>query len=89
MNAKRNIRIDLDGRKRSVDAFDPDTNTVYEFWGDWWHGHPDFFDPNEVHPKTKTTYGELYQQTLDKRQAILNNGYTLVEIWEHEFEQSE
>ena len=89
VNAKRNTRIDLDGRKRSVDAFDPDTNTVYEFWGDWWHGHPDFFDPSDVHPKTKTTYGELYQKTLEKRQAILNNGYTLVEIWEHEFEQSE
>jgi len=89
VNAKRNTRIELDGRKRSVDAFDPDTNTVYEFWGDWWHGHPDFFDPNDVHPKTKTTYGDLYQQTLDKRQAILNNGYTLVEIWEHEFERGE
>jgi len=89
VNAKRNTRIELDGRKRSVDAFDPDTNTVYEFWGDWWHGHPDFFNPDEVHPKTKTTYGALYQQTLDKRQAILNNGYTLVEIWEHEFERGE
>lgn len=87
MNAKRNIRIDLDGRKRSVDAFDPDSNTVYEFWGDWWHGHPDFFNPDDIHPKTKTTYGELYQQTLEKRQAILNNGYTLVEIWEHEFDR--
>lgn len=87
INAKRNIRIDLDGRKRSVDAFDPESNTVYEFWGDWWHGHPDFFDSNEVHPKTKTTYGELYEQTLEKRQAIVRHGYTLVEIWEHEFDR--
>lgn len=85
--AKRNTTVKLKGRRRNVDAFDPESKTVYEFWGDWWHGHPDFFDPEDIHPKTGTTFGELYQKTLEKRSDILEAGYTLVEIWEHEFDK--
>lgn len=85
--AKRNTTVKLKGRRRNVDAFDPESKTVYEFWGDWWHGHPDFFDPKDIHPKTGTTFGELYQKTLEKRTDILEAGYTLVEIWEHEFDK--
>ena len=82
---KRQAKITLGGRRRNVDAYDEQANTVYEFWGSWWHGHPDFFPPDDVHPKTKKTYGQLYQETLEKRRLIVEAGYTLVEIWEHDY----
>lgn len=84
--ARRQAKLKLGTRMRNVDAFDPSTNTVYEFWGDWWHGHPDFFDPEAIHQLTKKTYGELYAATMRKRALIQKAGYTLVEIWEHEYD---
>ena len=71
-----------------VDGYCHETNTVYEFHGTFWHGHPDFFDPNIVHPITKTkTYGEKYKETLARDEKIRNLGYKLVTIWEHEWEE--
>jgi len=71
-----------------VDGYCHETNTVYEFHGIFWHGHPDFFDPNTVHPITKTkTYGEKYEETLARDEKIRNLGYKLVTIWEHEWDK--
>jgi hypothetical protein len=48
----------------------------------------DFFDPNIVHPITKTkTYGTLYKETLARDEKIRNLGYKLVTIWEHEWNE--
>ena len=66
-----------------VDGYCPETNTVYEFWGSWWHGHPHFWPPDKVHPISGKTYGELYRKTLQKMETIQAMGYNLVDIWEH------
>ena len=71
-----------------VDGYCHETNTIYEFHGIFWHGHPDFFDSNTVHPRIKSkTYGEKYQETLDRDEKIRNLGYKLVIIWEHEWDK--
>ena len=71
-----------------VDGYCHETNTVYEFHGIFWHGHPTFFDPNTIHPVTKTkTYGEKYEETLTRDEKIRNLGYNLVIIWEHEWDE--
>lgn len=81
----RQARIRLEGKSRSVDAFDPSTNTVYEFWGSWWHGDPKVFPPDGFHKVAKKTYAELYRRTMEKRKLILAAGYRLVEVWESEY----
>src|SRR5208282_4262418 len=43
----RNIVLKHDNKIYKVDAYDPTINTVYEFYGDFWHGNPNKFDPNE------------------------------------------
>ena len=68
-----------------VDGFDPATNTVYEFHGDFWHGNPRRFAAEAINKKCKISYGELYQKTLAKEQAILASGYRLVVIWESDW----
>lgn len=83
----RQARIRLSGRSRSVDAYDPVTNTVYEFWGSWWHGDPAIFSQDDMNKVAKRTFGELYRRTIAKRQAILDEGFNLVEIWESEFRE--
>jgi len=70
-----------------VDGYDHNTNTIYEFHGDYWHAHPSNkrFSENEKHPRKKFTWGEIYKKTLERDQKIRDLGYNLVVIWEHEF----
>lgn len=76
-----------DGTRYLVDGFDPDTNTVYEFWGDFWHGNPknSRFNTDETHPVRKITFKELYENTLIKKYKIIENGFKLIDIWESDF----
>jgi hypothetical protein len=84
-NTKFHRQVCLLGKR--VDGFDPATNTVYEFNGDYWHGNPKKFSSNDINPRVKKTYGELYQLTLRKRSLFESNGYNVVSIWEDEYDQ--
>lgn len=86
-STSRQVILNLNGTKYKVDGYVPDTNTVYEFWGDFWHGNPSKYDHKAINPITKETYGHLYHKTQLKRDAILAAGYNLVEIWESEWAQ--
>lgn len=68
-----------------VDGYCPSTNTVYEFHGDYWHGNPDKYDPDDEHPIISQTFGELYQKTVTRDNKIRELGYNLVVKWEKEF----
>jgi hypothetical protein len=68
-----------------VDGFDPKTNTVYEFNGDWWHGNPKYYQPDKTHPINHKTYGELYDTTIRRGTAITAAGYNLISIWESDY----
>jgi len=72
-------------QKYIVDAFDPINNIIYEFNGDFFHGNPNMFNPNDINPITKTTFMELYKKTLEKEQNLMNDGYDVISIWESEF----
>ena len=53
--------------------------------GDFWHGNPKFYSP-----ETKVgnrTASDLYRATILKRAKYKENGYNLVEIWEHEWDE--
>lgn len=84
----RQKTLTIEDQQVKVDAFDPTRNIVYEFWGDFFHGNPDVFDPDDVNPKTKHTYGFLFERTQDKRKTLLDAGYLLEEIWENDWKQT-
>lgn len=72
--------IDEIGR---VDGFCRETNTVYEYHGDFWHGNPSRYPSDKAHPMIKgKTYGDLYNKTLLRDQRIRELGYNLVVKWE-------
>lgn len=81
----REIWLTIDGKRIKVDGFDPHTNTVYEYWGDYWHGNPKVYDLNESNSNNKIKFGELYQQTLNRIELIKSSGYNLIQIWEDEW----
>lgn len=74
----------IGNQRIKTDAFDPATNTIYEFWGDYWHGNPLRYDSSEINRRNKKSFGDLYKQTQIKRNLILSAGYNLVEKWETE-----
>ncbi len=70
-----------------VDAFDPNTNTIYEFYGDFWHGNPAKYDSNDLNKRNKTTFGDLYKKTLYKEEKLKSLGYNLIVIWEDDYKK--
>jgi hypothetical protein len=75
------------GRKKAfkVDGFDPATNTIYEFYGDFWHGHPTRYDPNKINTGNYKTFGELYTNTINRENMLKAAGYNLITIWESDW----
>jgi hypothetical protein len=71
--------------KRPVDGYDPVTNTIYQFHGDYFHGNPLKFKPTEYNELLKMTHGELYEKTCKIDQEIQEFGYNLVVMWEYDW----
>lgn len=71
-----------------ADGFCKETNTVYEFHGDLFHGNINRFDPNAVlNPfRPGMTIQELYDRTLKREEEIRQLGYNLVTIWESDYD---
>ena len=71
-----------------VDGYDPNTNTVYEFHGDAFHGNLDLYDPEYTcHPFDKTvTADQLWQKTFDKM-LVISKQANLIYIWENDFKK--
>ena len=72
-----------------VDGYDAVTRTVYEFHGCLYHGCPSCY-PNRQAKHYATpdrTVEELYQATLNKRMALLRAEYTVVEMWECQWQK--
>lgn len=84
----RRVRLDLGTRSMIVDGFDPETNTVYEFHGDFWHGNPKVYSSVDFNQMTKCSFGDLYQRTKDIEKLIMSAGFNLVVCWESEFQHT-
>jgi hypothetical protein len=70
-----------------ADGYSKETNTIYEFLGDYWHANPDKYKNkwDKKHPTIKKTYKEVYERTQKKKDKIISLGYNYVEIWESDW----
>jgi phage FluMu protein Com len=83
----RQVQVFIGASKFTVDGFNSKTNTIYEFWGDFWHGNPRVFPPNGVNQCNYIPFATLYEKTQHKREVIVSAGYKLVEIWECDWDK--
>lgn len=81
----RNVYLKVGNKTYCLDAYIPETNTIYEYNGDFFHGNPKVHKMNEINPLLKETYGDLYSKTIQKEKLIKENGYNLITIWESDF----
>lgn len=69
-----------------VDGYAPDTNTVYEFHGDVYHGNLDRFNPEDTpHPyRNDLTADQLWEATFEKMNN-LSKVSNVIYIWENDY----
>ena len=54
-----------------TDGFDPSTNTIYEFYGCYFHGCPDCFpDRHALNKTVGQTFDALHEKTIDRLVAL-------------------
>ena len=75
----------INGTKLKADGYCKETNTIYEYHGDFWHGNPQVFDLSKINKVNGKTFGYLYQKTLEREQLIRDMGFNLVVIWESDW----
>jgi len=76
----------IPGRRFVVDGYDPETKTVYEFYGDEAHGNLLIFNSNVISAiNKKKTYGELNKKTKEREEIFVNAGFKLITMWESYF----
>jgi len=69
----------------SVDGCCPENNTLYEFFGSFWHGHT--YQPlRDVATLNGDTMAERYECTMSRLELITRAGYYVKVQWECEFE---
>ena len=68
-----------------VDGYDQTKNTIYEFLGDYWHGNPEKFKPEDINLTCKKSYKTLYDETFEKFECLNKNGYKIKYIWEKDW----
>lgn len=67
---------------RPCDGYDSESNTIYEFHGDIYHGHPRLWDSVDDCNHFGQSYAKLYDKTVEKSKTLFRNGYKVVYIWE-------
>jgi hypothetical protein len=83
-HAVNNEEYKIPNTNLKADGYCKETNTVYEYHGDYWHGNPLIFNQKDKSFFGKT-YGELYENTLKREQKIKELGYNLVVMWENDW----
>ena len=100
-NGYQEVKGLVEGRKIRPDGFLPDPSgatkgTVYLFHGNRWHGYPpghpkhggeQVFRSARTGIERRVSNADLYAKTEADSQAYLAAGYTVVEMWEHDFKE--
>lgn len=71
--------------KWKADGYCKETNTIYEFHGDFWHGNPKCYLETDKNNVSNKTMGYLYKKTLEREQKIKDLGYNLIVMWEYDW----
>ena len=75
------------GYKWPVDGFCEETKTVYEFYGDYYHGNPKYFKATDLYHGTP--YAKKWEKDELKRKTLEGMGYSVVVMWESDWIQFE
>ena len=79
----------LSDRCLPVDGFCVELQTAYQFHGCYWHGHQCQRNAGiDIHPTKKVSMKSLETQTRAREDYLRALGYTVVSVWECEWERT-
>lgn len=81
----RQVKIKVNNLTYKADGYDPKTKTIYEFYGDYYHGNPKVFKKQDYNEVCHKTFGELYDKTKQRERKFQKAGYNLISVWECDF----
>jgi hypothetical protein len=84
-HAMNDSEFTIPNTKYKADGYCKENNTIYEFHGDYWHGNPQIFNPNELNKTVGKTHKELYKNTLKREHEIKDLGFNLEVMWESDW----
>lgn len=87
-HAENSKEFIIPNTRLKVDGYDHQSQTIYEFYGDAFHGNPLKYAPQDrCHPYNKNiTAEQLFLKTLEREKIIQSLGYKLITIWESEWD---
>lgn len=81
----RHKSIKINNKRYNVDAFNPETNTIYEFYGDFWHGNPNVFNGELINKVKKMSFKNIYEKTKNRENELKSAKYNIIFIWENDW----
>lgn len=85
-HAENGQEFQIPGTRFKADGYCAAVNTVFEFFGSYYHGDPTVFAAEEHNDKVKKTMGELYQKTMERLTVIEDLGFKVEYIWEKQWQ---
>ena len=83
----RNVKIIINNKIYKVDGIFKKEKVIYEFLGDFWHGHPKKYDPNLYNKVSNKTFSSLFTNTIQRIKLFRSSGYKVICIWESIFDK--
>lgn len=77
----------FNGKTFVVDGLDPNTRTVYEYLGDFWHGNISRMKAEAINPLTRKTNRQMYLETKARFQYLHELGYKVFFVWESDYKR--
>lgn len=83
----RQYRIDLENKITFVDGYDSETNTIYEFFGDYWHANPIKYKEDFYNARSHKTAKEIWEIDQWHFKQYRSLGYNIKFVWEYDYKQ--
>lgn len=71
--SNRQFWISDNNKSHPVDFYIKELKYVLEIDGDWFHGNPEKYNQNDIHPLINKTFGELYDRTKLTTEWLINH----------------
>ena len=70
-----------------VDGFDEATNTIYEFFGDYWHCNPDLYKDDYFNEIKLKTAKQIREEDSLRFKIFRELGYNIKFVWENDYKK--
>ncbi len=81
----REMRGLIPGRRIQPDGYQEETETVWLFHGNYFHGYPPGHPRHETYLNNGKWGPDLYKKTMEQMALYVKHGYTVRYVWEHEY----